>query len=197
MGRGQIRKEALLLVGGVFLAIAIVGLLWQRMSARETFTAEGERMRQIYINLSIYEGQFDGQLPSALPQLEFLLAPKAIYSSAADPYRDATGPFPVDAGLPDRTERSEFRISDSYLYAHVAAGKLKVGPWAESRFDPSLGLLANEFLGGVKAQGDFRARVSGPVLRVNTDGSLSRVQRAGESELGDAETLFRRPSSRL
>lgn len=153
-------------------------------------------MRQIYVNLSIYEGQFDGELPTALPQLQFMMASKPTFVSASDPYRDAVGPYPIDPGLPESAEKSPFRISDSYLYAHAAAGKIKVPRWAEAKFDPALGLLANEFLGDVRAEGTFRARVSGPVLRVNTDGSLVKVPRSGEAELGDAETLFRRPAER-
>jgi hypothetical protein len=195
MARGAVKQEALV-VGGVFVvALVTLGAFGWRVNQRQGMLDEGARMQRIYVALSMYESQADGEFPPSLTAAKPYLSNLRDLKSSRDPYLDASGPFPFDAGLPDRFG-SETRISDTYLNAHRLAGRIKTAPWHEARLDPTLGVLASEWSGSVDPKGDFKADVSGLILRITTDGSLVRVLRTGPKPLGNAEDLFRKRAER-
>lgn len=186
------RQETLLIGGVVLVAAAVVGAFAWQTGQRQSVLDEGARMQRLYVALSMYESQADGEFPPTLPAAKLYLRNVRDLQSDHDPFRTASGPFPFDAGLPTGRRTSETRISDAYLFAHRLAGRIKVAPWRESRFDPGLGVIASEWFGSVEPKGDFQANASGLVLRITTSGSLVRVHRGGPKPLGDAEDLFRK-----
>ncbi|MGV3616198.1 MAG: hypothetical protein ACO1SV_12760 [Fimbriimonas sp.] len=195
MARGAVKQETLI-IGGVFIAAVVtLGAFGWRVNQRQGMLDEGARMQRLYVALSMYESQADGEFPPSLTAAKPYMANLRDLKSIRDPFLDAPGPFPYDAGLPDRLG-SNTRISDAYLMAHRLAGRIKTAPWREARMDPSLGVLASEWFGSVRPKRDFQADVSGLVLRITTDGSLVRVLRDGPKPLGDVEDLFRKRAER-
>jgi hypothetical protein len=177
------------------MAAAVVGAFGWQSRQRQSVLDEGARMQSIYVALSMYESSWNGELPPDLMGSAPYLGSPTRYVSPKDPFANATGPFPNDAGLPEK-RASENRVSDTYLFAHAAAGRINVAPWRESRYDTTLGLIANEWYGSVTPKEGFQANVSGLVLRITTGGSLVRVRRDGPKALGDVDDLFRRKAER-
>ena len=175
----------------VLLAAGVLGFFAWRLRERSGLFDEGTRMQRLYVALSIYESQDNEQIPPDLTGARIYLGSDRDYVSDWDPFRTAAGPFPVDAGLPSGRKSAPFRVSDTYLWAHRLAGRIKTQAWAEARLDPTLGVLASEWHGSVQTRDAFEASVSGLVLRITTDGSLVKVKRGGPKPLGDAQDLFR------
>jgi hypothetical protein len=113
----------------------------------------------------------------------------SVYLSTKDPFAGSSGPFPVEPGLPSWRVESPVRISYSYLFSFVQAGKTQVKPWYELKFDPTVGLLADEWQANVSPGSGFNATVSGRVLRLNTDGALAVHERT-RKPIGDVQDLF-------
>ena len=119
------------------------------------------------------------------------------YLSEKDPFSGSTPLesqkaklFPSDPGL-DNHEYSPFRISFSYILNFIRADKIAVKPWYETRQDPRIGELADEWLGNVDPGTSFQAKVSGRVLRIGTDGAVYQLRdRGGPKPLGNANDLF-------
>ena len=190
------RQETVLIGGVVLVAAAIVGAFAWQIGQRRTVMDEAARMQSLYVALSLYEQAWNGDLPPDLLAAEPYLTSPNHLGSAKDPFATAAGPFPNDAGLPNGPRKAKRRISDSYLFAQAIAGQIKVAPWRESKYDATLGLIANEWFGSVTPKSDFQADVSGLVLRITTAGNLVRVQRDGPKPLGNAGDLFRLKAER-
>lgn len=191
--RGFGPKEVLLaiLVLAAFSGVFIV--LVRRTEDRNLLLAEAGRMRQVYIGLSVYEGQYDSQPAPNLVAVFPYNPNRADYLSYLDPFRDGAQPqslFPIDPGL-DNSGTSPVRISFSYLLNFVRTGKLSVKPWEQTRQNPAVGEIANEWLGFVEPGSPFHANVAGRVLRIDTDGAVYKLKdRGGPKPLGDAQDLF-------
>lgn len=194
--RGAVRQEVLLLVGVVLVALGIVGAFGWRSIQRQTILDEGGRMQRIYVALSLYEAGWNGEMPNELSSATPYLPNPSDLTSSRDPFASAAGPFPLDAGLPAAKRTASRRVSDAYLFAHRAAGRIRVPAWAQARYDGPLGLIANEWSGTVKPTEAFQAEVSGLVLRVTVEGNLVQVLRDGPKPLGDTDDLFRKKAAR-
>ncbi len=188
--RGITGKELLLALAVLLVAGAVLIPIAMSMQGRQLAEGDLARMRRVYVALVMYEEQVDANLaPSLVAVAPY--ADAADFASAADPFVGAgVDSYPNDPGLPDGARSAPSRISFSYLYAFVNAGNAKAKPWAEAKFDPSIGLLANEWLGSVTAGRDFHAIVGGPVHRLMTDGSATTLRREGRKPLGDVQDLF-------
>jgi len=183
--------ETLLAVIVIVVFAAILTPLVLRSKSKNLLLEESGRMRQIYVALSLYEEQYD-----SLPAPNLVLAsindpnPKD-FASDLDPFEKVQAEsYPSDPGL-DNGESSTFRISYSYLLNFTRAGKIQVKPWLETRTDPNIGILGNEWFGAVEAEQPFHAQVSGKLLRINTDGSVYVLpDRGGPKALGNPQDLF-------
>jgi len=195
MARGFTRSETLLLFLVVLLAGAIIGSFAWIGSRQNVQESEAERMRKVYVALSMYEPVFDGRPAPDLHAIRDLVLPIDLVSER-DPYAKVNGSlFPNDPGIPTGQRQSAHRISFAYLWAHQKAKRIKVPNWSATRLDPKIGLLASEWTGEVKPQKNFQAQVTGPVIRLNTDGALYVLpDRGGPKPLGDAQDLFIRRS---
>jgi hypothetical protein len=186
-----------LIIGGVVLVagatLAVFGL---RVGQRRGMLDEGARMQRLYVALSMYESQVDGDPAPSLAAARPFVGSTRDYASDRDPFRDRSGPYPPDGSLPEARPTASFRVSDGYLWAHRLAGRIQVPKWSVAREDATLGQIANEWYGGVTPAQGFGAQVSGLILRINTDGSFVRVQRGGPKPLGDAQDLFRKAPER-
>ncbi len=189
-------KETLLAVVVIGITAAIIIPIGLRSNNKDLILNESARMRRVYIGLALYEGEYDNQpSPNLLGALTFE-PDQANYQSNLDPFvhmNSTTSPnYPADAGL-ENGEQSRFRISFSYLQDFVRANKITIKPWADARLDPSLGELANEWLGTVQPQQFPRALVGGRLLRIGTDGAVFVLtDRGGPKPLGDTTDLFTR-----
>ncbi len=187
--RGFTSKETLLAVMVVALAGAAIFFVSRSLQGKELARGDVDSMRKIYLSLALYESEENGWMPTNLLMARDRMPEDAVYLSSGDPFVSASGPFPVEPGLPSWRLESPVRISFSYLYSFVEAGKTQAKPWYELKFDPTVGLLADEWQGKVSAAGGFQAKVSGVVLRLNTDGALFSHDR-GETGLGNVQDLF-------
>lgn len=171
-------------------AAAVLIPVSMSIRAKDSRDGDVERMRKLYLSLAIYESQSDGQMPSTLDQARYVLPEPGILLSDADPFLSAPSPFPVDAGLPDFRRSASSRISFTYVFAYKAAKAADVPDWSELKYQETKGFLANEWQGTIKTEGDFKARVSGPLLRLNTNGALVTKDRPSPVEIGDYKSLF-------
>lgn len=183
--------EALLALIVILVGAAILIPLARRSLGTNLLLNESGRMRKVYIALSLYEEQYD-TLPA--PSLIAAGAYDPVhkdFESDLDPFVNVNaGTFPGDPGL-ERGETSTYRISFSYLQNFVRAGKMHLQSWAETRRNPLIGVLADEWYGSVQAGEPFHANVSGDLLRINTDGSVFVLKdRGGPKPLGNSDDLF-------
>jgi len=174
---------------------AVFMFLGRRTVDRDLLLGESARMRRLYVALAFYEEQYDSQPAPSLLAASAYEPNQLNYVSSRDPYvsfpQQRQGRFPIDPGI-DGLEFSPFRISFSYLMNFVRAGQLQIKPWEQTRTDPKVGEIADEWLGSVEQlQQPYHAKVAGRILRVNTDGSVYVVKdRGGPKPLGDATDLF-------
>jgi len=191
MTRGFSSKEALLGVVVLAIAAAIVYSIGMSMSRKNVLGEDAEAMRRVYVAVSMYEESVDGLPAPDLTKINLYLPEAASYQAVGDPYVAEAGPFPLDGGLPSSPRISPFRISFAYLWAYRPANPDPLWDWTRLSKDSNVGFLANEWSGHVNPAGDFRANVSGRVLRLNRDGSLFQTpDRGGPKPLGDAGDLF-------
>lgn len=183
--------ETLLAILVLIVVAAILIPLARRSSGRNELLSESGRMRKVYVALSLYEEQYDTQPAPNLLAATVYDPQHTDFVSELDPFAATSSKsFPMDPGL-DVGEASPFRISFSYLQDFVRAGKIHVAPWAETRLNPKIGVLGNEWYGSVHAGDPFHADVSGRLLRINTDGSVYVLpDRGGPKPLGDSDDLF-------
>jgi hypothetical protein len=190
--RGFGPKETMLAVGVVAVCAAILVPLYSRRHSEDLILSESARMRRIYVALTFYEEQFDTNPAPSLVAASIYDPNREDYLSERDPFRGSASPFPSDPAL-DNHENSPFRISFSYLENFVREKKVSIKPWAESRLDSKIGILADEWLGTVNPGPNWTAQVSGRVLRIGTDGAVFVLKdRGGPKPLGDPQDLFLR-----
>ena len=189
--RGIGKMEWMLVVLVVIIALAILIPISLRSKRGNLLLDESGRMRKVYIALSLYEEQYDTQPAPNLLAASVYDPVHEDFLSELDPYvRAQATSFPSDPGIENSTP-SPFRISFSYIQNFLQAGKLKIKPWVIARTDPTLGVIGDEWYGSVTPTENFRANVSGRLMRINTDGSVFVLEdRGGPKALGDAQDLF-------
>jgi hypothetical protein len=147
----------------VFVPLAryLMGSTEQRIDA--------ERMRRVYMALSLYE-MSNGGLPASNLGLVRQDVEALDLQSVDDPEAGgkAAGDYPLDPALPNLPLRAPTRVSWTYRWHWPNAGD----PVAV-RMDPRKGLLASWW--------------SGPVLRVNTGGALVHIPRTDTARLTFAD----------
>lgn len=188
---GFAAKEALLGMGVLVLAAAILIPIGMSMFRRSSRGRDVERMRDLYVSLTMYQEGAGGEPPPDLSFLNAYQPDPGAYVALNDPYAAASGPFPVDGSLPKGNRTSPYRISFAYLWAHKKGLK-----WETVFKQPHVGLIADEWLGNVAATGNFAANVSGTLMRVNVDGSLTTTNRTALTALGSTKDLFDLKSTR-
>ena len=151
-----------------FLIVFVPLARWLRGGTEQQVDAD--RMRRVYMALSLYEMSHDG-LPAPNLGLVREDVEATDFQSIDDPlagkvYTAVIKPptFPLDPALPNFPLTSRFRVSWTYRWHWPNAGD----PVAV-RLDPRKGLLASWW--------------SGPVLRVNVAGALVRAPRTETSVL--------------
>jgi hypothetical protein len=193
MRRGITLGELLVALAVLLLFVAITLPIYNRVRSGTLEDIDTDRMRKVYVALSLYEFSNDGQSSPTLLGAQPFLADNTLYLSDKDPWVDQNAKsFPLDPELPKSGEHSDIRISFSYLPDFVRAGKLKSSSLQSAMLDPRVGLITSGWHGTVTPTGaEFEARLFGPVLRVNTNGSLYRLgDRGGDGKMGDPQALF-------
>lgn len=186
------KQETLLGCGVVVLAAGIVGVVGLMQMRRSADGDDADRMRQLYVALASYEQSYDEVPAASLPDARPYLDGTAAFVAKRDPFRSVSSlRFPADAGRPDAPASCPFRVSFTYLWSFPGATNHRYSSFRAAERDPRLGLIADEWLGSVTPKNPFHAQVAGPILRVDTDGSLIRLpDRGGPKPLGDVEDLF-------
>ena len=189
--RGFGAKEVFLAITVIVIAAAVLYPLASRQQSKSLLLDESGRMRRLYVALSFYEEQYDNQPAPSLTLASAYEPNRSYYVSDLDPFKDTKAPsYPLDPGITNH-ELASFRISFSYIQNFIRNEKIKVKPWDEVRMDPKVGELADEWTGSVSADEPFKAHVSGPVIRIGTDGAVFVLaDRGGPKELGNPDDLF-------
>ena len=193
--RGFGPKEVLLAVCVVLATVAILFPLWSKIQKKDLLLTETGKMRRVYVALFFYEEQYDTKPAPDLLDAALYNPTREDFISDLDPFghggSNLSGDrFPLDPGL-ENNEHSLYRISFSYIQNFIRNKKISVKPWVETRQNPLIGELANEWYGSVQPGEPFRAQVSGRLMRVNTDGSVTILKdRGGPKALGNSEDLF-------
>ena len=172
------------------IVAAVLFPLAASMRKKDSLDVDVMRMRKLYMTLAIYESENAGSMPATLEQARYLMPETVMLQSTKDPYVGSADRYPVDGGLPDFKVDAPERISFTYVYAYSAAGKNSTIPWEEYKYLNLNGFLANEWQGEVTREGSFKAKVSGKLIRLNTDGALRIEERAATNEIGDFKSLF-------
>jgi hypothetical protein len=173
----------------VLLFAAIVFPIYFRAQRRTFEDADLRQVRKVYLAWSLYQGDFNGQPAPSLLALGSRLESDAVLRSELDPFQ-GDGPFPVEPMLPEIEVTSNVRVSYAYLPNFVRNGRVSVRSWDEYLLDPQAGLMASVWRPGMTPSAlPFRSPVSGPILRLFTDGSVRMVPTKGEV-YGDPKALF-------
>jgi hypothetical protein len=197
--RGLTTGEAVVVISVIILFFVITIPIYNRVRSGSMEDIDIDRMRKVYVALSLYESVNEGQPAENLLGVRSYLGDNRLLISDKDPWADfqpsrnsKEGNFPLDPELPKSEERSPIRISFSYLPDFVRAGKTKIPNWRAALTNPRIGILSSGWQGSVTATGDpFVAELFGPVLRINMDGSLFRLKdRGGIGTMGDPQSLF-------
>ena len=188
--RGFTYKEVLLALIVVILAAAIVIPVTLSLQKRKLSQVDIGRMRNLYLSLAMYESQQSDTMPPTLSAIQGGLTEDSTFQSIDDPFLSGYDKYPTEPGLPKWRVDQRIRTSFSYLLAYGTAGKVKLKPWYEMKWDPKIGLLADEWQAKVTTGAPFEAQVDGPVLRLSTDGSLKTIARSGQKAIGDSQDLF-------
>jgi hypothetical protein len=183
----------LVALGVLVLFVAITLPIYNRVRSGTLEDLDADRMRKVYVALSLYESANDG-LPSAnMLGVRTYLRDDSLLVSDCDPWAQTrSSSFPIDGELPKSKEQSPTRLSFAYLPDFVNAGKAKIQNWQTTLMDPRIGILSCGWHGSVNSGSEpFEAQLFGPVLRINTNGSLFRLKsRDDDGAMGDVQALF-------
>jgi len=190
--RGFTLGETLVAVGVLLLFAAIIVPLYLRERGKGYEEADIERLRKVYVAWSLYQADSQGGLPPSLYSIRWKLMDDAAYLSNADPFQKTKGAYPLEPMLPKNGESIPIRISFAYMNNFVRAGVIPKPNWSEVLTNPKIGILACAWQGKVTPSFQpFVARVDGPILRVNSDGSAFRLpERRHPDRMGDPSDLF-------
>jgi hypothetical protein len=151
-------------------------------------------MRRIFLAESTYEQSYDSIPAPSLPALEFQVPTITDFLCNRDPFVSSSSKsYPTDGSLPDGPHGSRFRVSDTYLWSYPKFVMGQYREWESASQDRNLGLISDEWMGESSPREGFHANVSGPVARINMDGSFVMTpNRPNFKPLGDASDLFLR-----
>ncbi len=179
------------LVLAAFMLITVP--IYRRVRNQDGMTGDAQQMRRIYTAWALYSSDHNDQPAPSLRPVRYQLLDDRQFVSALDPFADASGSrFPIEPLLPSWGEPSTVRISYAYLLNFAKAGKIKIPVWAEAEQDRKLGLLTSVWHGNPEPSGQpFQAHLSGPYLRINTDGSVfTLISPRHPDAFGNADDLF-------
>lgn len=190
--RGWSWKETLLAVAVLWVAAVLVIGITRRADQNVIERNDIANLRDLYAALAQYE-ELNDQLPAPdLLTVRRDMGEDSYYRASLDPYaKEKATQYPLEPNLPAWASKSPIRISYSYVMNFVQAGAARLPAWAQVRTDPKQGVLACSWYGHIQAEGNFKATSDGPILRVNSDGSVFRLEHRTEAQPG-FEDLFRR-----
>ena len=192
----------------LLVVIAIIALLAAQLvpalaqaKRSAVATVDVSNMRQLYAGLVMYENDYDGILPKLIGGCEPYVKEARVFNSSLDPRpvdRHKAGWTPDPCGPRGYPARSTFKISYPYSLSFYVGNILQPfgKGYEEWRTNPKFGLIASPWVGKVEhwsgevmenedmdsAMGPF---MSGPILRIQMDGSLHRLPvRMGTDFLG-------------
>jgi len=168
--------------------------IYKRVRNQDRIAGDAQQMRRIFTAWALYGSDHNDQPAPSLRPVRYQLLDDRQFISETDPFAQTPGDhFPLEPLLPSGSELSTVRISYAYLLNFSRAGKIKIPSWAEAEQDRKLGLLTSVWQGTAEpTERPFEARVSGPYVRVNTDGSVFTLNSPLHPEIfGDANDLFR------
>lgn len=186
MRRGFGTKEVLLAVLVLIVFAAIMFPLGLGIVHRREDRFEMARLRQVFMAMALYEGDHAGAHPPTIADAEPYVPSDEWLICRHDPFAQAKGPFPCDGGNPKLPPTSKFRVSDAYYWTWVQTKDAR-DPGA---FDSRQPWIADEWVGSVTPQDNFKAEVSGRFFRLNMDGALF-VRQGPRRPTGDLTVLFR------
>ena len=145
---------------------------------------DAERLRRVYVGLSLYEMEHDGRPAPNLGLVRRDVEPSD-FQSIRDPRialaTSASGktdlrPFPLDPARPTLPLTLPFPVSWSYRWHWPEAGR-------GGAFDVRQGLLASWWTGSIDAASSNGVGCTGPVLRIDGSGALVHAARKSPNAL--------------
>ncbi len=183
---------------GVLVALLVLGmagftlLLINNLVVQNADQAQdAKNMRSIYIALSLYEQANDGLPAPDLYTVHRDLGDPSTYLAVNDPFAKADS-FPMDPALPNSAKRSPVRISFTYLPQWAKAGKFEVKDWTAELQDVQVGIMASYWFGDIDTSHPDGRGCTGPVVRINMDGSVFRLPQRKNPQTLTVEDLFLR-----
>jgi len=181
-------KSVIAAIAVVGIAALILGQVNRVILERSAQTGDARKMRRIYVALTLYEEANDGMPPNDLRAVRRDLGDNDDYIAANDPFTTGSR-FPTDPALLN-SGASSVRVSFSYLPQWVLNQRWEPKNWASTLVDPKVGLLADYWFGSIDRFNPDGRDCTGPVVRMNTDGSIFTLQKRRSSGRLTAEDLF-------
>jgi|GEM_PF-1242342 len=152
-----------------------------------------QKMRRIYVALTIYETSNNDLPPPDLRYVTRYLGGTSDFLASNDPFA-AGNAFPLDPALPS-SRTSKIRVSFSYLPEWISHGGWNTKNWSQDVDKPSLGLISCYWYGDIDNINPDGRLCTGPVIRANMDGSISTVPRSNHEKLTVDDLFLKSPRS--
>ena len=187
---GVTLKGVLVVITVVVISAAILGWVKRMVSEDRAQTGDARKMRAIYVALSIYEGSDNSYLPPDLPTVRSSVGDDSIFRAQNDPFTKAAN-FPIDpACLGTLKTRSPIRVSFSYLPLWSTAGLVSAESLRGMEKNVQSGLLASYWYGSIDSTNPDGRGCTGPVVRINMDGSVYTLPKRTNPTALTADDLF-------
>lgn len=188
-------KGVLVITCVLLAAFAILFGVQRYVMGQSDEFRDAQKMRQIYAALFMYETAHDDLPPPNLLAVRRDLADDSLLVAENDPFakgpeRDKTRDFPLDPACPNVKAVSPVRISFSYLPMWVRYGGVKIRNWHTEELDVRAGLLASWWYGKIDDSNEDGRNCTGPVLRLNMDGSVFHLDHRSDPTALTAQDLF-------
>lgn len=212
--RGGFTLVEILTVVAIIAVLSSIALSVLFLGRRKSYeTREASQLRQIYLAVNLYEGDFDHESPSSLIDLAPAYLPAEMLDCPSDARHAAPSTdWPANPWVNFRTSDGEgdspalmkqrSRFINSYAYLKSFVSRFPSGrSYSEYRNDPKVGLItglglmtcsADEFKSGCNYMlndpkidaGQPAMNLTGAVLTVRTDGSIVTRHRPPEDTSG-------------
>lgn len=199
--------EVLVVVAIIAVLAAIVFPVFVRARKRALEVPDISNMRQVYLALSIYEGDNGEDSPLTLVEVDPYVSSRDLFASNNDRWRTPmeNGSWSATPLIPCIFWYSPFKISFAYLRTFPPYNE-DVSAWKPKRADAKVGILSSPYSGDVASLGARDAYLcgelgkepstslgpvmEGPILRINMDGSFFRLPRNRHLAIGNPDDLF-------
>jgi hypothetical protein len=190
-------KSVLVVTAVLLVAFAILFTAQRYVMGQSDEFVDAQKMRTIYTAIYMYEVSHDDVPPASLLTIQRDLGEddvKVLQSRndpwTASPEGKSKTSFPIDPACPHVKGETPIRISFSYMPIWARLGGVKVKSWQKEDAGVKAGILASWWYGSIDNQNLDGRNCTGPVVRINMDGSVYRLDHRSDSSSLTADDLF-------